>query len=96
MKVLVLNFFGDSPLEVSQWRLVLAMADKNVTENVGVPRFDQIRHAGLCSEVRVCPSVLKTVTHHCSAQIALCGDHESSQKPLDCGPFGKGRAYESN
>ncbi|KJA29102.1 hypothetical protein HYPSUDRAFT_32443 [Hypholoma sublateritium FD-334 SS-4] len=51
--VLLYKFFEDSTVELSQWRVVLNLLkgihDKQDTP---APLFDQIRHAGVCSELK--------------------------------------------
>lgn len=56
IKVLLYNFFESSPASYQQWRLVLNTLqpqDTFCTWVVGnVPRFDDIKHATICQEVR--------------------------------------------
>ncbi|KAG5646925.1 hypothetical protein DXG03_002001 [Asterophora parasitica] len=47
--VLLFNFFEDSTVDLSQWRLLLSALDIPVT-TVGTPQFDTTRHAGVCAE----------------------------------------------
>ncbi|KAF4623894.1 hypothetical protein D9613_001576 [Agrocybe pediades] len=48
--VLLYKFFEDSTVELSQWRLVLnRLSDHGGTP---APRFDEVRHAGVCSELK--------------------------------------------
>lgn len=53
-KVLLYNFFSDSKVAVSQWRVVLN-ASKWHGDVTVAPHFNEIRHAGVCSEVRAYP-----------------------------------------
>jgi hypothetical protein len=48
-QVLLYNFFQDSSVDYSQWRVVL-----NAIEDSAIlaPSFDETHHAGVCSEVR--------------------------------------------
>ena len=47
-QVVLYNFFHDSTLDVSQWRVILNAVDLGEL----VPKFDEMRHAPICSEVR--------------------------------------------
>jgi hypothetical protein len=46
-----LIFLVDSTVELSQWRVLLNMLSTEERKGIAVPRFDDTRHAGLCSEV---------------------------------------------
>ena len=49
IQVLLYNFFEDSTVEVSQWRVILnALAEK---KHLRCPTFDDTRHSGVCREV---------------------------------------------
>ncbi|EJD54497.1 hypothetical protein AURDEDRAFT_179643, partial [Auricularia subglabra TFB-10046 SS5] len=49
--VLLYNFFDDSTVNVNQWRVVLnAVSDD--AGSLAAPRFDDIRHAGVCAELK--------------------------------------------
>lgn len=50
--MLLYKFFEDSPVDLSQWRLVLNLLADQSEQVMAAPRFDEIRHAGVCSEVR--------------------------------------------
>ncbi|KAF8060885.1 hypothetical protein FPV67DRAFT_312197 [Lyophyllum atratum] len=50
--VLLFNFFEDSTVDLSQWRLLLGAIDDNPTAVIAAPRFDRIRHAGVCAELK--------------------------------------------
>ncbi|GLB36677.1 putative uvrD-like helicase C-terminal domain [Lyophyllum shimeji] len=50
--VLLFNFFEDSTVELSQWRLLLNVLDDNSINGVAAPRFDETRHAGICAELK--------------------------------------------
>ncbi|KAJ7051172.1 hypothetical protein C8F01DRAFT_1067163 [Mycena amicta] len=45
--VLLYNFFADSNVEEAQWRVVL-----NMLQGTVAPKFDSIRHAGVCMELK--------------------------------------------
>ena len=47
-QVVLYDFFHDSTLDVSQWRVILNAVDVSMP----VPDFDEMSHAPLCSEVR--------------------------------------------
>ncbi|KAG6859929.1 hypothetical protein C0995_001823 [Termitomyces sp. Mi166 len=54
--VLLFNFFEDSGVELSQWRLLLTAAHPIELGNdtipaVAAPQFNRIRHASICAEV---------------------------------------------
>ncbi|TFK38654.1 hypothetical protein BDQ12DRAFT_96280 [Crucibulum laeve] len=48
--VLLYNFFQDSVADHSQWRVVLNEVDNG--EHITPPRFDESRHAAICSELK--------------------------------------------
>ncbi|KAG6831649.1 hypothetical protein H0H92_008726 [Tricholoma furcatifolium] len=50
--VLLYNFFEDSLVPASQWRLLLGadVSDSSIPSTLA-PRFDEMRHASLCAEV---------------------------------------------
>lgn len=50
--VLLYNFFEDSTVDVSQWRVVLNAIDRARREKIPAPTFDENRHAGVCSELK--------------------------------------------
>ncbi|KAF6765917.1 hypothetical protein DFP72DRAFT_996790 [Ephemerocybe angulata] len=50
--VLLYKFFEDSKVDLGQWRLVLNMVEKSKCNGVAAPRFDEERHAGICSELK--------------------------------------------
>ncbi|KAI5829770.1 hypothetical protein K523DRAFT_416462 [Schizophyllum commune Tattone D] len=50
--VLLFNFFHDSSVETSQWRVVLNAMDSEHRQEVPAPRFDENLHAGVCSELK--------------------------------------------
>ncbi|KAL1759125.1 hypothetical protein FB107DRAFT_257938 [Schizophyllum commune] len=50
--VLLFNFFHDSSVETSQWRVVLNAMDPEHRQEVPAPRFDDNLHAGVCSELK--------------------------------------------
>ncbi|KAH9022666.1 P-loop containing nucleoside triphosphate hydrolase protein [Lactarius hengduanensis] len=50
--VLLYNFFEDSTVDVSQWRVVLNAVGRAQREKIPAPTFDESRHAGVCSELK--------------------------------------------
>lgn len=51
-QVLLYNFFENSTADLSQWRVVLnTLPEKKL--GLPAPRFSDIRHAAICSEVRL-------------------------------------------
>jgi hypothetical protein len=51
-QVLLYNFFEDSTVDVSQWRVILNALESHQVYSVAAPTFNDTRHAGVCSEVR--------------------------------------------
>lgn len=49
--VLLYDFFTDSNVALSEWRVVLNAVEVEKRESLPAPRFDESRHALLCSEV---------------------------------------------
>ncbi|KAF8974058.1 hypothetical protein BDZ97DRAFT_421872 [Flammula alnicola] len=51
--VLLYKFFEHSTVDLSQWRIVLnLLANTQCSQDMSAPRFDEIRHAGVCSELK--------------------------------------------
>ncbi|KAF6765898.1 hypothetical protein DFP72DRAFT_865003 [Ephemerocybe angulata] len=51
--VLLYKFFEDSKIDASQWRVVLNMVERPTGSTyLPAPRFDEERHAGVCSELK--------------------------------------------
>ncbi|KIJ45080.1 hypothetical protein M422DRAFT_207261 [Sphaerobolus stellatus SS14] len=50
--VLLYNFFADSTASLSEWRVVLNKVNGKDFTQGKVPRFDDARHASLCSELK--------------------------------------------
>ncbi|KAJ3514932.1 hypothetical protein NLJ89_g2078 [Agrocybe chaxingu] len=50
--VLLYKFFEDSTVDFSQWRVVLSLLEKTNETGVSAPKFDDARHAGVCSELK--------------------------------------------
>ncbi|KDR68695.1 hypothetical protein GALMADRAFT_146049 [Galerina marginata CBS 339.88] len=51
--VFLYNFFHDSTVDVSQWRVVLnAISSSSAQERLSTPKFDVTRHAAICSELK--------------------------------------------
>ncbi|KAI0791849.1 hypothetical protein C8Q75DRAFT_57347 [Abortiporus biennis] len=47
--VLLYNFFEDSSVELSQWRVVLNAIS---SDEIKCPRFDEVRHTSICRELK--------------------------------------------
>ncbi|RXW12996.1 hypothetical protein EST38_g12858 [Candolleomyces aberdarensis] len=50
--VLLYKFFEDSNVDLGQWRVVLNLVKTPTGRSVDAPRFDEERHAGVCSELK--------------------------------------------
>ncbi|KLO20395.1 hypothetical protein SCHPADRAFT_897689 [Schizopora paradoxa] len=50
--VLLFNFFEDSTCDASQWRIVLNAVDPDAIQGQSVPQFNDLRHAGICTELK--------------------------------------------
>ncbi|KAK0232752.1 hypothetical protein IW262DRAFT_1259998, partial [Armillaria fumosa] len=50
--VLLYNFFADSPAEPAQWRVVLNAIEESKQDFRPPPRFDHVRHASICNELK--------------------------------------------
>ncbi|OBZ79120.1 TPR and ankyrin repeat-containing protein 1 [Grifola frondosa] len=50
--VLLYNFFEDSTVDLSQWRVVLNALPERECGNHPAPRFDDTRHSGVCRELK--------------------------------------------
>jgi hypothetical protein len=50
-QVLLYRFFEDSTVDFNQWRVVLNLIEAPGHAEEHAPRFDEERHAGVCSEV---------------------------------------------
>ncbi|KAH9855762.1 hypothetical protein C2E23DRAFT_548924 [Lenzites betulinus] len=50
--VLLFNFFEDSTVDLSQWRVVLNALAPEKRANHPAPRFDDARHSGVCRELK--------------------------------------------
>ncbi|KAI0321916.1 hypothetical protein OF83DRAFT_135754 [Amylostereum chailletii] len=50
--VLLFNFFEDSTVDVSQWRVVLNVLGRMDRDGIAAPSFDEARHAGVCTELK--------------------------------------------
>ena len=84
-------------MDLGQWRVVLNLIDTRNGHGVSAPRFDEERHAGVCSEVSL--SIIWILRRprltSVLAQIPLRCHHEVEEKPLDRRLLRQGRANES-
>ena len=61
--MLLYNFFEDSVPTASTWRVILhGLSGANLGP---VPRFDEIRHAGICTELKNLYVGLTRARNHC-------------------------------
>ena len=51
-QVLLFNFFEDSHVDVSQWRVILNALPEEKGMQIKRPQFDENRHGGVCREAR--------------------------------------------
>lgn len=94
-KVLLYNFFQDSTVDVSQWRLVLNTQHGRQGNTLSTPRFNELHHAGVCSEVRSHHITPEMSSHTSLVEVPICSNHKSAQKFVDRRLFRKGRTYAS-
>ncbi|KAI0297517.1 hypothetical protein B0F90DRAFT_1819257 [Multifurca ochricompacta] len=64
-QVLIYNFFEDSSVDVAQWRVVLNAIDRSQREKNPAPTFDEIRHAGVCAELKFLYVAITRARKHC-------------------------------
>lgn len=50
--VLLYDFFADSPASAADWRVVLNMLDESLRPGIPPPRFDDVRHAAIQTELK--------------------------------------------
>lgn len=81
-QVFLYNFFHDSAIDASQWRVVLNGLPRE--SSCPAPQFDTTRHAALCPEVSSHLSLGSKVLIVCPAQIVICRHHEGPKYPVDC------------
>ena len=49
---MLFNFFEDSTVDVSAWRVVLNALNVDQREGEPAPDFNETKHAGVCSELK--------------------------------------------
>ena len=85
-KVLLYNFFKDSPATPKQWRLMLNEVS-NASSIPNIPAFDETRHASICVEVCCLwlgPFFLRSLMFSgLTVEIFVCRNHSGSEQPLD-------------
>ena len=80
-------------MDLTQWRVVLNSSEggHKFVQDVPAPRFDEVRHAGVCSEVCFTAyTVLFFFTQNCGAfavEIFIRCHHSSKKKFMDRGLF---------
>ena len=78
-------------MDLTQWRVVLNSSERGqeLVQDVPAPWFDQVRHAGVCSEV--CFFAYTTIFYSklrfLTAKVSICCHHSSQEKSVDCGLF---------
>jgi ATP-dependent exoDNAse (exonuclease V) beta subunit len=50
--VLLYDFFKDSPTSTADWRVILNRVEPMDRSGVAAPRFDELRHTSVCSELK--------------------------------------------
>jgi len=50
--VLLYDFFNDSPTLTADWRVILNKVDLIDRDGTAAPRFDELRHTSVCSELK--------------------------------------------
>jgi hypothetical protein len=80
-QVFLYNFFHDSAIDASQWRVVLNGLPRE--SSCSAPKFDTTRHAALCPEVPSRSPLGSKVLIVCLAQIVICRHHEGPKYPVD-------------
>ena len=90
MQVLLYNFFEDSTVDATRWRVLLNHAEGEVDgqdlANVHAPSFgrDEGRFAGVCSEVRkIRDTDSSTSLTLPTAKITICGHNPSEEELVD-------------
>jgi ATP-dependent exoDNAse (exonuclease V) beta subunit len=63
--VLLYNFFRDSPAGESEWRVVLNRIEKSKGDTFTAPRFDETRHAVICTELKFLYVGITRARNHC-------------------------------
>ena len=62
--VLLYNFFSDSTVPLAEWRVILNKVDEKTAGRGNVPKFDDAKHASLCSEVYIASWHSLRVAYH--------------------------------
>ena len=80
--MLLYNFFEDSIVDLSRWRIVL----NGIEGEEHAPNFerDEARYAGVCSEVSILLFDKGINFLLLSVETALCGHHPSKEEDVDC------------
>lgn len=50
--VLLYDFFKDSPTSTADWRVILNRVEPMDRSGIAAPRFDELRHTSVCSELK--------------------------------------------
>lgn len=82
------NFFQDSRVKASQWRIVfdaMNADERAITGRVPAPTFDEKVHAGVRSEVSCLDHTAYGATAHIGlAQVPIRCNHKSKEECMDC------------
>ena len=72
-QVLLYKFFESSSVDAPQWRVLLCALPKDQLSCTKFPAFDEVRHGGLCREVRTRLTIndSKYVAHDATAEMPL-------------------------
>ena len=96
-QVLLYNFFEDSKVDYSQWRVLL-----NSVSGCMAPKFDDGRHGGVCREasITLCshltrPNLADDIRRPIPAQTSVRRHHSRAAKPMDHRLFPEGGANQS-
>ena len=78
-------------MDLTQWRVVLNSSEggDEFVQDVPAPRFDEVRHAGVCSEVCFAYIALSFFYSNCglTAEIFIRCHHSGKEKFMDRGLF---------
>lgn len=100
MKVLLYNFFEDSPVDLSQWRVILNALPEVEKNSQPAPRFDDARHNGVCREVKRCvfmySRLLTNLRIRLVAKISICRHYKSAKESVDSRLFQQERTHEGD
>lgn len=80
-QVLLFNFFDDSPVGASQWRVIL-----NAVSGSMAPAFDETHHGGVCREVHGLRSLMSpTYSFMIPVKMSVRRHHSRQEEFMDSG-----------